>query len=174
MPKRKLNRSKAANIDSVRASMLRLAGSGVHRRSGPCHVAVTAPNRTWSANQRLKLKMTPTTAAVTPASAPARRGFEPRRSTGRAGKDPQEARRKGRPKRDRCAEQSMRELRLASVPEAGKEADELGYEDQRTGRRLGKAEPVEHLARAQPAIRFHRLLRHIGEHRIGAPERHDR
>src|SRR6185437_92960 len=88
---------------------------------------------------------------------------------GRAGKDPQEARRKGRPKRDRCAEQSMRELRLASVPEAGKKADELGYEDQRAGRRLGKAEPVEHLARAQPAIRFHRLLRHIGEHRIGAP-----
>ena len=39
------------------------------------------PNRTWSANHRLKLRMTPTTAAVTPASAPASRGFALRRST---------------------------------------------------------------------------------------------
>ena len=42
---------------------------------------VTLPNRTWSANHRLKFRMTPTTAAVTPASAPARRGFALKRST---------------------------------------------------------------------------------------------
>ena len=33
-----------------------------------------------------------------------------------------------------------------------------------------RPEPVEHLAGAQPAISLDRLLRHIGEHRIGAAE----
>jgi hypothetical protein len=34
----------------------------------------------------------------------------------------------------------------------------------------GKAEARQHLVGPQPAVRFHRLLRHVGEHRIGAAE----
>ena len=42
------------------------------------------------------------------------------------------------------------------------------------GRGLRHAEAVEHLARLQPVIVLHRLLRDIGEHRVGAAERDHR
>ena len=41
---------------------------------GPAHVSVTLPKSTWSANQTVRLRMTPTTAAVTAASADCSRG----------------------------------------------------------------------------------------------------
>src|SRR5215472_17778727 len=42
--------------------------------------------------------------------------------------------------------------------------------DQRAGRRLRHTETVEHFARLEPAMDFDRLLRHIGQNRIGAAE----
>ena len=48
------------------------------------------------------------------------------------------------------------------------------HHDQRARRRLGHAEAVEHLAGLQPAVGLDRLLRDIGEHRIGAAEGDDR
>ena len=42
------------------------------------------------------------------------------------------------------------------------------------GRRLRHAEAVEHLARLEPAVVLDRLLRDIGQHRIGAAEGHHR
>jgi hypothetical protein len=54
------------------------------------------------------------------------------------------------------------------------EPDELQHHDQWSGRRLGHAETVEHLGRAEPVISLDRLLRDIGEHRIGTTERHHR
>ena len=53
---------------------------------------------------------------------------------------------------------------------SGEEAHELRDHDQRTRRRLGHAEPVQHLAGRHPVIVIDRLLRHIGQHRIGTTE----
>ena len=50
----------------------------------------------------------------------------------------------------------------------------MQHHDQRTGRGLGHAEPVEHLAGFEPVIVLDRLLGDIGQHRIGAPEGHER
>lgn len=68
--------------------------------------------------------------------------------------------------------QAKSELRLATVAIGGQKADEFGHENEGTWRRFGEAEPVKHLACAQPTIGLHRLLRHVGEHRIGAAEGH--
>ena len=62
----------------------------------------------------------------------------------------------------------------ARLPEGGEKADELQHHDQRPRRRLRHAEPVKHLAGGEPVIVFDRLLRDIGEHGIGAAERHQR
>ena len=58
------------------------------------------------------------------------------------------------------------------MPVGGEKADELGDQDQRPRRGLGEPKSVEHLAGGQPAMRLHDVLRHVGEHRIGAAERH--
>ena len=59
------------------------------------------------------------------------------------------------------------------MPEGRQEADELHHHDQRPRGGLGHAEPVEHLAGLEPAIGLDRLLRHVGEHGIGAAEGDD-
>ena len=46
-------------------------------------------------------------------------------------------------------------------------------EDERSGRRLGEAETVDHLTRRQPAARLDDLLREIGKDRIGAAKGYD-
>ena len=51
-----------------------------------------------------------------------------------------------------------------------KEADELQHHDQRPRRGLGEAKSIEHLRGAEPLIILHRLLRDVGQHRIGATE----
>ena len=40
----------------------------------------------------------------------------------------------------------------AGVAEGGEEADELRHQDQRAGRGFGKAEAVDHFRRGQPAV----------------------
>ena len=62
----------------------------------------------------------------------------------------------------------------AMIAVGGHKADKLHNHDQGTRRRLGHAEPVEHLAGPEPAIVLDRLLRHVGEHRIGAAKGDDR
>ena len=66
----------------------------------------------------------------------------------------------------------FRPTSAATLPDAyrRRETDELHHHDQRPGGGLGHAEPVEHLARPQPAIGLDRLLRHIGKHGIGTAE----
>src|SRR5262245_29041282 len=54
------------------------------------------------------------------------------------------------------------------------EAHELQHHDQRPRSGLGHSETIEHLPRLEPAVIFDRLLRDIGEYRIGAAERHHR
>jgi hypothetical protein len=54
------------------------------------------------------------------------------------------------------------------VPVGGQEADELHDHDERSGGGLGHAEPVQHLAGLEPVVGFDCLLRHVGEHGIGA------
>ena len=64
-----------------------------------------------------------------------------------------------------------------SVPgsrNAAMKPDELQHHDQRAGRGFGHAEAVEHLAGLEPAVVLDRLLGDIGEHRVGAAERHHR
>jgi len=56
------------------------------------------------------------------------------------------------------------------VPVGREEADELHHHDQRPRGGLGHAEPVQHLAGLEPAVRLDRLLRHVGEHGVGAAE----
>ena len=60
------------------------------------------------------------------------------------------------------------------IAERREEADELRHQDQRPGRGLGEAEPVDHLGRGHPVMRLDRLLRHVGEQRVGAAEAHHR
>ena len=62
----------------------------------------------------------------------------------------------------------------AASRKRGEEAYELRHQDQRPGRGFGEAEPVDHLGRRHPVMGFDRLLRHIGQHRIGAAEAHHR
>ena len=52
---------------------------------------------------------------------------------GRANEDPEEAGREGRPQRDGSAEQAESERRLATFAEAGKEAHELGHQNEGPG-----------------------------------------
>ncbi len=62
----------------------------------------------------------------------------------------------------------------AASRKRGEEADELRDQDQRAGRGLGEAEAIHHFRRGHPVMGLDRLLRHIGEHRIGAAEAHHR
>ena len=62
----------------------------------------------------------------------------------------------------------------AGIAEGGHEAHELQDHDQRSGRGLGHAEAVQHLARPKPVVVLDRLLRDIGQHRVGAAEGHHR
>ena len=56
------------------------------------------------------------------------------------------------------------------MPVGGEKADELGDQDQRSGRGLGKTQAVEHFAGGEPAVRLHDVLGHVGKHSIGAAE----
>ena len=62
----------------------------------------------------------------------------------------------------------------SGIAKGGEEADELRHQDQRPGRRFREAEAVDHFRRGHPAIGRDRLLRHVGEQRIGAAEAHHR
>ena len=53
-------------------------------------------------------------------------------------------------------------------------ADEGQDQDQRSGRRLAKREPVHHLRRREPLVFLDRRLRHIRQHGIGATEGNQR
>ena len=87
----------------------------------------------------------------------------------RAGEDPQEARCERRPQ---CHGGAGETERPAALAKRGEIADILRHENERAGCRLGEAEPVEHLARREPSIVLHHVLRHVGEHGIGAAECH--
>ncbi len=96
--------------------------------------------------------MTPTTAAVIAVE----RAVEFRLPSnpldvGRAGEDPKKARREGRPQRHECADETHCDRRAFPMRVSGEVADELSHEDERPGRRFGKAKPVHHLAGIEPA-----------------------
>ena len=143
--------------------------------SGPMRVSVTVAKSVWSENQIARFSTTPTTAAVIPASAPRSgrapaQALDPRRSE----EDPEEARHVGHPRRQHRGERAGEPGReRARAPVGAEEADELHHLDQRTGRRLRHAEAVEHLAGREPAVVLDGLLRHVGEHGVGAAEGHD-
>ena len=140
----------------------------------PVCCSVTFPNSTCSANQTVRLRMTPTTAAVIAASAPVSIRLARNCST------------KGAPAKIHSIEAlnvtqvviaaaitpavDRRERRSFTI--ACEETHELRNQDQRAGRCLGEAQPVDHFLRRHPALRVDRFLRHIGEQRIGAPEAH--
>ena len=91
----------------------------------------------------------------------------------RAGENPQHRRHERDPGRHRGAEDAGRHRReRRGIAEGGEEADELRHQDQRAGRGLGEAEAVDHLRRGHPVIGLDRLLRHVGQQRIGAAEAH--
>ena len=152
------------------------SGSKAYQRKIPVCCSVTFPNSTCSANQTVRLRITPTTAAVIAASAPVSIRLERNCSTNGAPAKIQsiEARERhpGRHRRGDHARRHRRERRGLAI--ACEEADELRHQDQRAGRRLGESQPVDHFLRRHPALRVDRFLRHIGKQRIGAAETHHR
>ena len=58
-----------------------LASTGQSKSSGPWSTRTARANKAWTANHKARLAITPTTAAVIPASAPDRRGLPRSRST---------------------------------------------------------------------------------------------
>ena len=50
----------------------------------------------------------------------------------------------------------------------------MRHQNERPRCGLGKAEAVDHFRRGHPVMRLDRLLRHVGQQRIGAAERHHR
>ena len=116
--------------------------------------------------------MTPTTAAVTAASAPATKRLPRSRSTKGA---PAKMKRKEGAKVTQsvtvAAQRSgNKRIEAGRAARAGEEADEDEHQDERPGCRLGKSKAGQHLVRPKPVVILHRLLRHIGKHRIGAAE----
>ena len=55
----------------------------------------------------------------------------------------------------------------------GEKPDILRDEDQRSRRRLGEPETVEHFARCQPSVGLDDILGHVGEYRVSAAKCHD-
>ena len=172
--KRKIATMAAADSASAHGSALASTGTSNDRpkpRTGDGR-----PEQRVDGEPDRRLRMTPTTAAVIADSAPAS-ALLPRSVSmiGRAEEDPEEARRERHPGREQAAERAGEQRRQrAGIAKRRHEADELQHHDQRAGRRLRHAEAVEHLARRQPVIVLDRLLRDIGQHRIGAAERHHR
>ncbi len=120
--------------------------------------------------------MTPTTAAVMAASAPDSRRLERNCSTNGA---PAKIQSIDGTKVTQVVSAAPRMPAATGENGSGiaigrEEADELRHQDQRPRRRLGEAEAVDHFRRGHPAIGLDRLLRHVGEQRIGAAEAHDR
>jgi hypothetical protein len=93
----------------------------------------------------------------------------------RAETDPEKAGHKGAPGREQPTKDTGQHGgKRAWIAIGGKKAHKLDHHDQRSRRSFRHAEPVEHLARPQPSVGIDRLLRHVGEHRVGAAERDDR
>ncbi len=77
----------------------------------------------------------------------------------------------GHPGREEAAGSAGQERIVpAGLAEGAEETDELEDHDQRPRRGLGHPETVEHLGGREPSVGAHRLLRHVGEHGIGAAE----
>ena len=69
-PRWKRNASSAAMAASAAVFRSSASGSNAYQRRMPLRCSVTWPNSTCSANHTVRLRMTPTTAAVIAASAP--------------------------------------------------------------------------------------------------------
>ena len=114
-----------------------------------------APRRsrktTCSPNHIARFRITPTTAAVIAASAPASAACRAAARCRRAEEDPEERRDEGHPGHQHRREHRRRPwIEPARVAEGREKADELHDHDQRPGRGLGHAEAVEHLAGRHP------------------------
>ena len=144
----------------------------VDRRAQPMHRHACLANSTCSANQTARFRITPTTAAVMAPSAAPSALLARSAST------------KGAPKKIQ-RKQGVKVTQVVSRPPSvaassggsapglapgGEEAHELRHHDQRAGRGLGHAEPVQHLAGCHPVIVVDRLLGHVGQHGVGAAE----
>ena len=166
----------AAAAASTKAARSRLVHTGMSNDSPNERTGWSAGTACAIANQIDRFRITPTTAAVIADSAPASALVAAQRlDVGRAEEDPEEAGDEGDPGRQQSAKRGRQHRRQrAGIAIGGHEADELQHHDQRARRGLGHAEAVEHLARLQPVIMLDRLLGDIGQHRIGAAERHHR
>ena len=93
----------------------------------------------------------------------------------RAEKDPEKTGNKccpgGDERPERCGEKRRQVTRMIPTAE---EPNELQDHDERTGRRFGKPESIEHLIGTEPLIVFDRQLRDIGEDCIRPAEGHKR
>ena len=122
--------------------------TGSSSESGPASRRTVAAKTVWMANQMARLRMTPTTAAVTAVRA-APRARLPRRPSMKGA--PRKIQAKQGAKVTQVARRPPRvPARSGELPaglaEGGEEADELQHHDQRARGRLGHAEAVEHLA----------------------------
>ena len=146
------------------------------KRSGNARTGTVSRNTVWIANQMARFKITPTTAAVR-ADKAAFSDLLPRSfSTNGA---PRKIHRKHGVNVTQVASKppsvpaSMGDSPPGSRNAAMKPTN-CSTMIKRPGRGLGHAEAIQHLAGFQPAVVLDRLLRDIGEHRIGAAERHHR
>ena len=67
----------------------------------------------------------------------------------------------------------MAERMSAALARGSEIADELGHQDERTRRGLGKAQAVDHLFSGQPMMGLHGFLAHVGKDSVGATEGDD-
>ncbi len=89
----------------------------------------------------------------------------------RAEKNPKETRDERRPRSNQRTERACEQRReSARMIPAAHEADELQNHDERSRCCLGETEAVHHLTWLKPAIGSGRLLRDVGQNRVGAAE----
>jgi hypothetical protein len=93
----------------------------------------------------------------------------------RTGEDQQHGRRERDPRGHRRPENAGDNgPERRGVTKGRQETHKLRDQDQRPRRRLRQSETVDHFRRPHPMLGLDRLLRHVGEQRIGAAETHHR
>ena len=135
-----------------------------------------APNRACSANHTARFRMTPTTAAVIAESAAASAAAVAQPlDVGRAEEDPEEARHEGHPGGDERAEERRRRAAAARRDRARRRGRRRTARPGSAGRGSSRPCPARRASRpaVEPAEVLDRVLRHVGEHRVGAAEGDD-
>lgn len=124
----------AAVTDKASAGRSMLVSTGASKDKPNAWTGKVCRNRVWSANQIDRLSITPTTAAVIAESNAGERLVAPQRlDVGRPDEDPEEAGRKGHPRRQQSPERSRRHRR-ETKPGADKADHGCCNDDQRKRR----------------------------------------